>query len=211
MIRFFRRVLIAWLVGLILWLAGFTAWRLHTGWKFFFNAPAHGEILGVENGVAVRAYGWGDSQRGEFGLEYECVELVNRYYAQVLKYRNMAKMGHAESYFWDASPKGLVAYPNGGSVPPAVHDILVFDGGFEDGSVGHVAIVVGVDVANNTVTFIQQHSIATADVVFRRERWKDTVPLRFLDGKWFVAQGRYTTPVAGWSRPAPPAIQRSTP
>ncbi len=209
MMRILKRVLTVWIAVVLLWIAGLTAWRLNTGWRLFFNAPAHGEILGVENGVAIRAYGWGGSIRGKFGLEYECVELANRYYATVLGHKNMTQTGHAESYFWDAVPKGLVAYPNGGSMPPAVNDILVFDGGESDGSVGHVAIVTRVD--DDAMTFIQQNMIVYADLVFRRDIWKETLPLTNLNGEWFVGQGRYTLPVARWSRPAPAATPRSSP
>ncbi len=201
------------LVALLLWAAGLTALRLGAGWTFSFTAPAAGDVLGTHNGVDVRAYGSGGSVRGEFGLEFECVELVNRYYVQALGHRNMTKTGHAESYYWDARHKGLVAYPNGGSEPPAVHDILVFDGGESDGSVGHVAIVTQVDLEAGAITFVEQNMIAYTDFVFRRDIWKDTLPLlKNLDGEWFVDQGRYTLPVAGWSRLATPATQtRSAP
>lgn len=202
MMRKFATILF---IGIVLCVTCVTVWRLNTGWSFFLAAPAHGEILGVENGVEVRAYGVGGSVRGEFGLEYECVELVNRYYVQVLGYRNMTRTGHAESYFWDARAKGLIAFQNGSSTPPAIHDILVFDGGESDGSVGHVAVVVGVDVDAGSVTFIQQNIRARADAVFVRDVWKDTLALRSLEGEWFINQGHYTFPVAGWSRVAPPA------
>lgn len=205
--RALKRSAIATLLCTLVWIAGLTTWRLHTGWTFFFAAPAAGEILGIQNSVDVYAYGLGGSVRGEYGLEYECVELVNRYYVQVLGHRNMTRTGHAESYYWDAREKGLVAHPNGGSVPPAVHDILVFDGGQDDGSVGHVAIVVEVDEARGSITFIEQNMVAYTDLVFRRDIWKDTLPLTHLDGEWFVDQGRYTLPVVGWSRQAPPATR----
>ena len=210
--RMLKRVIVVTLLVPLMWVAGLTAWRLRSDWTFFFLAPQAGEILGTHNGVSVYAYGSGGSVRGDYGLEYECVELVNRYYVQVLGHRNMTKTGHAESYYWDAREKGLIAYNNGESVAPSVHDILVFDGGQDDGSVGHVAIVVEVDKERGSITFIEQNMIAYTDWVFRRDIWKDTLPLTHLDGEWFVDQRRYTLPVVGWSRIAPPTTRtRSAP
>ena len=157
MIRRLLRLILALLIVSVLWIAGFTTWRLNTGWSFRFSPVAHGTILGEHQGVTVHAYGWGDSVRGNYGLEYECVELINRYYVQVLGHRNMTKTGDADTYFWNAKAKGLQAFPNGGVDAPAVNDILVLDGGPEDGSVGHVAIVVEVDVSQGTITFIEQN------------------------------------------------------
>jgi hypothetical protein len=199
-----RIKIVAW-TALVLCAALLIAWRLTTGWSFFFAAPPHGEILGVENGVEVRANA-SASVRGEYGLEYECVELINRYYVQILGHRNMTRTGHADSYYWSAHEKGLAAYPNGGSTRPEIHDILVFDWADDDGSVGHVAVVVDVDLATGSVTFIQQNMTVRADGgLFRREVWMDTLPLRSLNNGWTVEQGHYNIPVAGWARVAPPA------
>lgn len=204
MIRRLQRLILRLLVGLfvasVLWVAGVSAWRLNTGWSFRFSPVPQGKILGRHQSVTVHAYGWGDSVRGEYGLEYECVELVNRYYVQVLGYRNLTRTGDADSYFWSASAKELKAFPNGGSVAPAVHDILVFDGAPTDGQVGHVAIIVEVDELNGTVTFIEQNMKVFADRMFERDVWKDTLPLRHLGDQWFVDQSSYPFPIAGWSR-----------
>jgi hypothetical protein len=194
------------LAGIALSAAAISVWRVGSGWTFFLAAPVHGDVLGKENGVTVYSNGEGNSIRGEYGLEYECVELVNRYYVQVLEHRNLTQTGHADSYFWDANAKGLVAFPNRGTTKPAVHDVLVFDGGPDDGSVGHIAIITRVDEKTKRVEFIQQNIRARTDVVFTRDVWKDTLALeRTLGGEWFVNQGRYPTPVAGWSRVAQPA------
>ncbi|MBI4256823.1 hypothetical protein HY626_02075 [Candidatus Uhrbacteria bacterium] len=114
MIRRLQQLTLGLIAAMILGLALFTAWRLNTGWSFRFSPVAHGTILGEHHGVTVHAYGWGDSVRGEYGLEYECVELVNRYYVQVLGHRNLTKTGDADTYFWDAKAKMLQAFPNGG-------------------------------------------------------------------------------------------------
>lgn len=199
MIRRLQRLILMMLVASILWVVGFAAWRLNTGWNFRLSPVPHGTILGEHQGVAVHAYGWGDSVRGDYGLEYECVELVNRYYVQVLGHRNMTKSGDADSYFWSATAKGLKAFPNGGVNPPAADDILVFDGGPEDGSVGHIAIIV--EVTDTSVTFVEQNMKVFADRVFEKDVWKDSLPMRHLEDEWFVDPGHYPFPIAGWSRP----------
>lgn len=203
MIRKLQRLILRLLVGLfvasVLWVAGVTVWRLNTGWSFRFSPLSHGTVLGTHQDVAVHAYGWGDSVRGDYGLEYECVELINRYYVQVLGHQNLTRTGHADSYFWDATAKGLRAFPNGGPVSPAVHDILVFDGGPADGSIGHVAIIVA--VTDTSVTFIEQNMKVYTDRMFEKDVWKDTLPIQRLENAWFIQQGPYPFPIAGWSRP----------
>lgn len=199
MIRTLQRLILALLIGSVLWVAGVTIWRLNTGWSFRFSPVSHGTVLGSHHGVTLHAYGLGGSVRGEYGLEYECVELINRYYVQVLGHRNLTRTGDADTYFWSATAKGLRAFSNGGPVAPAVHDILVFDGGPEDGEVGHVAIIVAVTDTN--VTFIQQNMKVFTDRVFERDVWKDTLSLQQVGDDWFVDQGLYPSPIAGWSRP----------
>ncbi|MBI4256824.1 CHAP domain-containing protein [Candidatus Uhrbacteria bacterium] len=82
-----------------------------------------------------------------------------------------------------------------------MNDILVFDGGPNDGSVGHVAIIIAIDTVNDTVTFIEQNMKVLTDRVFERDVWSDTLPLKYLDDEWFVEPGHYPFPIAGWSRP----------
>jgi hypothetical protein len=196
-----RRTIRRTVLLLTLTMVAYFGWRMATGWKFFLQV-SHGDLLGTYEEIEVRAKGMRSSVRGTYGLEYECVELVNRYYVQVLGHRNMTKTGHADSYFWDATQKGLVAYPNGSHVIPQKHDILVFDEGDSDGSPGHVAIIVDVDVITGVVMIIQQNTIVRTDWVLRRDIWKDTLRLvraEDVDG-WYVDQGSYTIPVVGWSR-----------
>lgn len=161
--------------------------------------PGHGTLLGEVDGVAVYAHA-GYDVRGKYGREFQCVELANR--ALVLKraHRNLSKTGNAESYFWDASEKGLVAYENGGLVPPEPWDILVFDGGENDGSVGHAAVVTV--VGDGWVEFIQQNFVEyKLSGLLLQYRWKDSLPLVREEDGWRVGQGDYPQPVAGWTRP----------
>lgn len=155
--------------------------NLRRGW--------HGQLKGFLNGVPIQRQ-VGPSQRGTYGLQFQCVEFVNRYYADVLGHRNLARTGNADSYFYDAAAKGLVAFPNGGETPPAVNDILVFD---SDGpgvhtDPGHVAIVY--EVSETRVCFAQQNARNSSDCL----------PVQVQAGRWYVSPLAPDRPVVGWSR-----------
>lgn len=147
-----------------------------------------GQLLGFYNGVPVFRQGAGDS-RSPWGVQYQCVEFVNRYYSRRLGHKNMQVHGHADSYFHDPGPKRLIAFANGNSMPPQVDDILVFD---QDrkirGALGHVAIVSS--VTESQVCIVQQSGIP----------WHTCLPLAFRDGGWHVGNVRPDLPCVGWSR-----------
>ena len=90
----------------------------HRGWR--------GQMLGLYHEVPIRRQ-MGDGVRSDFGLEFQCVEFVNRYYRLALNHRNMTKTGNADSYFYNPSPKGLLSFANGSASLPKPDDILVFD------------------------------------------------------------------------------------
>ncbi|MBF0547437.1 MAG: SUMF1/EgtB/PvdO family nonheme iron enzyme [Candidatus Riflebacteria bacterium] len=88
------------------------------------------------------------------GLEWQCVEFMNRYYFQV-NHVNLRSIGgfNASATYPYAAALGLNAMSNGGTASPQVGDILCFSGG--TGGYGHVAIIR--DVGPNYVVCIQQH------------------------------------------------------
>lgn len=176
------------------------------GWRLIFDS-SHGQEIGKVNAVnaevdhTVTIYSAnGASERGKYGLEFQCVELVNRYYTEVLGHKNMTRTGHADSYYWDASTSGknLQAFPNGGSTKPEKHDILIFDEGPNDGKVGHVAVVV---LSFEGGVFIIQQNYAERKLFFYyRYIWNDVLRVREENGNWFIESENYPS-VAGWSRP----------
>ncbi len=147
----------------------------------------HSQILGFYRGVAVRRHMAGRT-RGAYGLEFQCVELVNRFYARILRHRNMAGSGHADSYFADDKAKGLQAFRNGAPAPPRADDILVFDA---PKNPGHAAIVVR--VSEDSVCVIQQNTPA----------WRQCLPLWWESGGWKVPPITEDLPCMGWARRAP--------
>jgi surface antigen len=60
---------------------------------------------------------------------------------------------YANLYYQHATARGLIAYPNRGSVPPQIGDIIVSEGNINN--VGHVAIVG--DVSSNNIHLVEQN------------------------------------------------------
>lgn len=143
-----------------------------------------------------------------YGYAYQCVEYVNRYYAQALGYTNMAGMGNADSYFYEAKTKGLIAFPNGGTTAPHPDDILVFDDDGPGGNPGHVAIVTSLQMNNkgelSAISVIEQNVVSTpggdytsnATLSVRARKNKDGVLTYTVDSKGYGGN----LPVIGWSR-----------
>jgi uncharacterized delta-60 repeat protein len=137
--------------------------------------------------------------RGCYGLLFECVEFVNRFYAQSLWHRNMTQTGNAKDYFPTASQRGLIPETNAVTPnPPQPGDILCWDG-TSGNPAGHVAIVRSVvtippdDEWNDTVYVIQQNI---------RHNYSDVntpiLMMRTSNGRYRV-QNRYG-PTQGWLR-----------
>ncbi|NQT50195.1 CHAP domain-containing protein [Candidatus Kuenenbacteria bacterium] len=160
----------------------------------YIHPLEQGTVLAYYRHIPIFAHVYETKERTGYGQKYQCVELINRFYAEILGHKNMQGTGHADSYFWQASSKakGLKAYSNGSKVKPAVHDILVFDVGNNDGKVGHAALVIS--VSNLEVCFIQQNYYRDNEPVV-----KDCLPLRVEGGGWHILN-KYYAPVAGWSR-----------
>lgn len=149
----------------------------------------HGKILAFYKQVPIY-YNHGKSSDGKYGREFQCVEFVNRFLVSQ-GHGNLKKTGHADSYFWKAREKGLIAFPNNQTEKPKQDDILVFDESDHDGKPGHVAVINL--VTNSFVCFVQQN-VGT--------QWRKCLPMSNNNGKWFVDTGgsNIPIPVAGWAR-----------
>jgi len=110
------------------------------------------------NGVTVIAKSNGGGTHyepiGPYGLQYECVEYVNRFYGEALHHYSMYTHS-AKNYYSTASSYGLNAYPNSGTEKPKIGDILCSN----YGTYGHVAIVRA--VTSSSVTVIEQNFLST--------------------------------------------------
>ncbi len=124
------------------------------------GAPCASTIASYK-GVPARSngtYPYGSCQGNSvYGLQYQCVEYVRRFYHRVKGIETRDGMtgklwaGDAKNYFKTAEAKGLNAFKNGGSTAPLPDDIIVFKGG----PYGHVAIITS--VANDHIEVIEQN------------------------------------------------------
>lgn len=146
------------------------------------------------NGSVSNVEGRNRSETGyNFGLKYQCVEFVKRYYYQYYKHEMPDTYGNAKDFF-DPSVKdgelnksrGLVQYLNPGAFKPAAGDLIVIDGNSFN-KYGHVAIIS--NVLENEVEIIQQNPgpFAASRIV---------IPLQNKDEKWHLENPK----LLGWLR-----------
>lgn len=124
-----------------------------------------GSELASYRGVAAKyngqAQGTGDScaNRGSYGLQYQCVEYIKRFYSEALSFDTTQWRLNAVDFFGQASQLGLTAFANVESTAaPRPDDILVF-GGTKNNPYGHVAIVA--EVSGDSVICIEQNWSST--------------------------------------------------
>lgn len=131
------------------------------------DAATVGQILDSHRGIAVYdngpeidvSHGRSRGTNGAYyGKKWQCVEYVKRFYGEVLGHQMPDGWGHAKSFFDESVPdggcnrtRGLLQYGNGSRTPPRPDDILVFN----EGSLGHVAIVT--EVRADSLEVIQQN------------------------------------------------------
>jgi surface antigen len=155
------------------------------------QALSYGSYVGAFNGINAYSNGSNGYVSGVYsccGLQWQCVEFPNRYYSQKLGHKNLKGTGNANTYFSTASSKGLVAYANGGSTPPAVGDMLPSAGG----PYGHIALVR--EVGSNYIKVIHQNwSNDTRDS-------SKTLSMSVINGKYTVGPFSASYPVQGWMR-----------
>ena len=127
------------------------------------------------------------------GLEYECVEFVNRYYLSVYGKDMASPRKNAKDYYNTASDRGLIAYENGKSdVVPQIGDILVSEGDGTSSNVGHVAIV---------------KEVATDYIIVAHQNWSNKSADKALNFS-IKREGNYihpfstdnSYPIKGWLR-----------
>lgn len=150
------------------------------------HASWRGQALGFYQGVPVRQH-VGESQRGAYGLEFQCVEFVNRYLVS-LGHRNLTRTGNADSYYYEARHKGLLSMANGSTNHPEAGDILVFDPDGIGKEPGHVAVAASVKPGE--ICLVQQNS----------PEWFRCLKLENAAGRWRVQPLNPNLPCVGWVR-----------
>jgi surface antigen len=140
----------------------------------------------------VKDYGKNYSRDGYYyGLKWQCVEYVKRFYYDAKGHKMPDVYGHAKDFFDEAvrhgdinKKRGLVQYRNGENIKPEPDDLIVFT----DSHYGHVAIVT--EVTEEEIEVIQQNIYGST---------RDRLKLVFKDGKYAVGGGTQRSP-AGWLR-----------
>lgn len=158
-----------------------------------------GVVLDEYDGVAVYYNGAIHDVHGRhlsadgynFGLKWQCVEFVKRFYYQKYNHQFPNSYGHAKDLFDKSlediafNPKrGLMQYRNIRYSIPKIGDILVYDKSPEN-PFGHVAIICEVNTDN--IKIVQQNW---------GKKTRDTIPLVEFQGIYTVADYN----VLGWLR-----------
>lgn len=150
----------------------------------FAGVPARSNLTNPDDSCGGRA---------TYGLQYQCVEYVRRFYHLVKGIETREGMmnkrwnGNANTFFRTAAEKELDAFENGGSVPPRPEDILTFQGG----PYGHVAIITL--VADDHIEFVEQNFSPTGTGRLAYNPLTNRVENRRSGGEIFK--------VEGWLRP----------
>lgn len=114
------------------------------------------------NGTTSNTSGRNYSSDGyNYGLKWQCVEFVKRYYHQRLTHKMPNPWGHAKDFFHPQLKdgafnldRGLYQFKNGSANRIQKNDLLVF-GGHRSNRFGHVAIVA--KVTDNAIEIVQQN------------------------------------------------------
>lgn len=150
----------------------------------FAGVPAQSNLVDPDESCGGRA---------TYGLQYQCVEYVRRFYHLVMGIETREGMmekrwnGNANTYFKTAAQKGLDAFENGGPIPPKPNDILTFQGG----PYGHVAIITV--VADDHIEFVEQNFSPTGTGRLAYNPLTNRAENRRIGGELFT--------VDGWLRP----------
>jgi CHAP domain len=149
-----------------------------TGWgaalRYLDHIPIYSNAGNVDNGC-----------NGTYGILYQCVELVQRYFALRWGYPSIWSGVEAAADMRNHHPAGIEFIPNGGSPGPREGDALLFYGG----SFGHVAMVQSVDRHTGLITVAEENWSATGEASLPIYG-DNTIAIRDS------AYGSYT--VAGW-------------
>ena len=135
------------------------------------------------NGSTATNLGRNRSAEGyNYGLKYQCVEFVKRYYYDHLNHKMPNTFGHAKDFYNPNlkdnernSDRNLLQFSNPSNTKPKINDILIFDANSFN-PYDHVAIVS--KVTEDEIEIIQQNpgrfgsSRETIDLIQVNNQWK---------------------------------------
>jgi surface antigen len=143
------------------------------------------EIIDTFNNVPVYLHQGKNSRHKaldgyNYGLEWQCVEFVKRYYYDHLNHKMPNTFGHAKNFYIRVLKDGqkntarnLTQYANKSKSQPRVNDLLIMDG-HTFNKYGHVAIVS--KVSDKEIEIVQQNvgrmSRATFKLIHKNGVWE---------------------------------------
>ncbi|HEV8414592.1 MAG TPA: CHAP domain-containing protein [Bryobacteraceae bacterium] len=117
----------------------------------------------------------GQQSAGQDGDQYQCVEFIRRFYREAKKDIAASDwygtFGDAQDFYLHPAYFGLVRYPNGGTIPPQLDDIVGFASA--NNKAGHVAIVKEIDDiggAQFTIKLIEQNTNQPHQLTVQRQQ-----------------------------------------
>lgn len=141
-----------------------------------------GKVLGEYDGEQVHYNGpstYVDSGRSGYGITWQCVEFVQRFWAK--RGWGPNRWGADAFQMFDSKPSNATSLENGAGTTPVPGDVLVFSQA-KFWPYGHVALVTG--VSSGFISFIQQNL---------GEKWTDKLPIsaqnRIDNQKYPVVKG----------------------
>ena len=152
---------------------------------------AFGTVVGSYNGVTAYSNGTVSTvgPTSTYGIQYQCVEYVNRYSVVAKHKSNMKSTGNAKDYC-SGRPTGYTVYTNPSATKPATGDIVVSAGG----TYGHVAIVREVDSGSTFIKVIHQNWSNTSSDNSK------TLTMSYGGGRYTVNSFSGSYPVKCWVR-----------
>lgn len=154
----------------------------------FYPTYEIGQEIDSFNGVPVYYNGFFSNVSGRnlssngynYGLSYQCVEFVKRYYHDHLNHKMPNSYGHGKDFFDPKIEDGqlnadrnLNQYTNNSSSKPKVNDLIIFDKS-QFNPYGHVAIIT--QVSENQIEIVQQNvgdqSRETFSLIRQGNYWK---------------------------------------
>ena len=169
--------------------------------KYILNQPKVGEKIDSFNNIPVYYNGSTDTNLGRnrsvdgynYGLKYQCVEFVKRYYFDHLNHKMPNTFGHAKDFYNPNlkdnelnSDRNLFQFSNPSNTKPKINDILIFDANSFNPS-GHVAIVS--KETEDEIEIIQQNP-------GRFGNSRETISLMQVNNKWELDKAS----ILGWLR-----------
>lgn len=150
----------------------------------YYNGPVFSKVQG--RSLASDGY--------NFGLKYQCVEFVKRYYYTNLDHKMPDTYGHAKDFFDPSLPdkgwnkrRGLMQYRNVREHPPKVDDILVYDA-YPGNKFGHLAVIS--KVQDGWVEIVHQNM---------GKESRKRIKLVYFEKYWTIADYH----ILGWLRKEP--------